>query len=132
VSRERPLPPPIIQADAQALELFEKTLDALESMGVLAYEDAALIEAYAINYSLLLNTVAEIQKHGDTTVTDQGIKANGLGVNFIKYLKEHRAMMASLGLTPSGRASIAGIMPANKKGDSAVADLLSKLASGSK
>lgn len=128
VRDKRPEPSLLVQGDELTLALWHETCDTLSFMGFLKYEDAPTIEAYVLNYGLLLRCIQEIHKNGDTTITrDGGSKASGAATNYGRYVQTHIRLLSELGLTPSSRTKLAPPESRNNSEDSAVGDLLRKL-----
>lgn len=131
VRDKRPEPSLLVQADELSLSLWHETCDTLDFMGFLKYEDGPTIEAYILNYGLLLRCIQDLHKNGDTTVTrDGGTKASGAATNYGRYIQTHIRLLSELGLTPSARTKLAPPESRSKEEQSPVGELLKKLAGG--
>lgn len=131
VRDKRPEPSLLVQADELSLSLWHETCDTLDFMGFLKYEDGPIIEAYILNYGLLLRCIQDLHKNGDTTVTrDGGTKASGAATNYGRYIQTHTKLLSELGLTPSARTRLAPPESRSKDEQNPVGDLLKKLAGG--
>ena len=127
----RPDAPLLVSGDELAMALWDETCDLLQGMRFLCLEDKPILEAYVLNYALLLRCIQDIQKNGDTyTNKDGGVKASGNATNYARFIQTHKRLLGELGLTPSSRASLAA--PSNRKpgDDSKVGSLLEKLGGG--
>ena len=128
---KRPEPTLLVQSDELALALWHETCNTLDFMGFLKHEDGPIIEAYVLNYGLLLRCIQEIHKSGDTSITrDGGSKASGAATNYGRYIQTHIKLLSELGLTPSARTRLAP--PESRSGNeqNPVGDLIKKLAGG--
>lgn len=125
---ERPEPPLLVQTDELSLALWHETCDMLQSMRFLVKEDKPLIEAYILNYSLLLRCIQDIQKQGDTYIAENGnVKASGTATNYARYIQTHQKLLSELGLTPASRARLASPLDRSSSEENSVGQLLKKL-----
>lgn len=128
IRENRPKAPEVIARDELSLNIWEDTLDKLESMGLVCEEDKFLLVAFVLNYREMLTCFDELQKTGQTCATPSGgTKVSGEAANWKSLLTSHLRMLSELGLTPSGRASLAPPASAKKGEDDAVHDLLRRL-----
>lgn len=131
VRDDRPSPTAIVRANPLALALWEETCDTLQNMKFLCLEDAPVLEAYVLNYTLLLNCIQSMFKEGDTSTTrDGGTKASGSATNYGRYSATHIRLLTELGLTPVARQRLAPPQSRNKDESNPVGDLLKKLSGG--
>lgn len=127
ITKEVPLPTELVQACPRATKYWHHIVGQLSKMGFICVEDEHVIEQLCINYVLLVKTVELIRKHEDTDLTAAGaVKSNGYHNNYKNYQAIHSKLLDQLGLTPTGRASLAP--PLNTVENSGVTELLSKLA----
>lgn len=132
VTKEIPLPTEAVQQCEKATAYWHKITEQLALMGFICKEDEHVLEQLCLNYVLLMSTYEQIRRHGDSDLTAAGaVKSNGYHINYKNYQAIHSKLLDQLGLTPTGRASLAPPLKHVQENDP-VNDLLSKLASGSK
>ena len=125
----RPLPSLLIQSDELTLALFNETCESLESMGILAKQDLALIEAYVCNYRELVLAIEQMRKEGPVVEGTRGPKTNPIVTHYHNLMSSHRLMLGELGLTPSARAKM--VKPtANRSEGDPVGELMKRLGGG--
>ena len=131
VRDDRPEPTAIVKSNDLTLALWHETCDTLQNMKFLCLEDAPLIEAYVLNYTLLLGCIQSMFKDGDTSITrDGGSKASGAATNYGRYSATHIKLLQELGLTPVARQRLAPPQSRSKEEDNPVGNLLKKLGGG--
>jgi P27 family predicted phage terminase small subunit len=106
-----------VTADPLAVVAWERTVEALEAVGLFHRADRAMISRYATLTGVYLACLDDIRSRGMTMTTKTGYEApSPAATHLLKIAGTLTAIEASLGLTPRARAGMK-VMPPNESDD---------------
>ena len=112
----RPDPTPLIAASEVTSDLWNQTLDLLESLDIVNKTDLYLLESFCVNYMMVLDLSQKVITNGHAQETPTGSKRSPDSQALNAHMDRHLKYLAELGLTPSARARFAS--PANQSDNS--------------
>ena len=120
-----PEPSDVILSKKSLIKVWQDTCRILDEMGILSSSDAHLLESYCLVYHEMLVTAKTCLEHGHVQAGKSVESQSANSTVWLKLVREHRSLMAELGLTPTARTKIT--VPDKKSGVSEVDELLGEL-----
>lgn len=113
----RPAVPDTVSECPLTLEIWNETLDHLESMGILTYSDEHLLVEYCSTYAEFLKLTKLVREHGHFYTDEKGNhRPHPASTAWDRTKACLLKLQAQLGLTPSARAGM--VMPKKEDGPS--------------
>ena len=98
-----PSVPDFVEADPEALKVWNETVDVLKDCGILTKTDTHLLTAYVLTYSEWKKCIIHISANGHK---DENGKTSPESVALFKLAASHQKLLSEIGLSPSSRARL--------------------------